>query len=120
MANKNNLIPQAHKLTVEEASKGGIQSGKARAQRKKLRQELEILLSEGDCQKKICLAIIDLAIKGNTKAFEVIRDTIGEKNISDFDLNFPPLIFDDINPFSGLTTEELRILAREEHEKGAN
>lgn len=30
MANEQNLIPQAHKLTVEEASKGGINSGKSR------------------------------------------------------------------------------------------
>lgn len=38
MANEQNLIPQAHKLTVEEASKGGIASGKARRQRKTLAQ----------------------------------------------------------------------------------
>ena len=30
MANEQNLIPQAHKLTVEEASKGGVNSGKSR------------------------------------------------------------------------------------------
>ena len=38
MANPENLIPQAHKLTVEEASRGGIASGKARRERKTLKQ----------------------------------------------------------------------------------
>ena len=38
MANEQNLIPQAHKLTVEEASKGGINSGKARRQKRTLAQ----------------------------------------------------------------------------------
>lgn len=38
MANEQNLIPQAHKLTVEEASKGGIASGVARRQKKTLKQ----------------------------------------------------------------------------------
>ena len=32
MANKNNLIPQQHKLTVEEQSKGGKKSVKAKKQ----------------------------------------------------------------------------------------
>lgn len=38
MANPDTLVPQAHKLTVEEASKGGIASGKARRKRKTLAQ----------------------------------------------------------------------------------
>lgn len=38
MANEQNLVPQAHKLTVEEASKGGIASGKARRQKKTLKE----------------------------------------------------------------------------------
>lgn len=38
MANEQNLIPQAHKLTVEEASKGGIASGIARRQKKTLKE----------------------------------------------------------------------------------
>lgn len=32
---EDNLIPQAHKLTVEEASRGGINSGKSRQAAKK-------------------------------------------------------------------------------------
>ena len=30
MANEQNLIPGGHKLTKEEASKGGVESGKTR------------------------------------------------------------------------------------------
>ena len=38
MANPDTLVPQAHKLTVEEASKGGKRSGEVRKQRKTLAQ----------------------------------------------------------------------------------
>lgn len=38
MANPETLVPQAHKLTVEEQSKGGKASVKARRQRKTLAQ----------------------------------------------------------------------------------
>ena len=38
MANPNTLVPQAHKLTVEEQSKGGKKSVEVRRQRKTLAQ----------------------------------------------------------------------------------
>jgi len=38
MANEQNLVPQAHTLTVEEQSKGGVASGKARRAKKTLRE----------------------------------------------------------------------------------
>lgn len=43
MANEANLIPQAHVLTVEEASKGGQASGIARRQKKTLAQIGEMI-----------------------------------------------------------------------------
>lgn len=46
MANEQNLIPQSHKLTVEEASRGGIASGKARREKADLRKLMEMMLSE--------------------------------------------------------------------------
>lgn len=80
--NEENLIP-FNQLTEEEqrkiASKGGKASVKARRERKALKEELILLLSKGDTQEKISLALIKQALDGNTKAFEVIRDTIGEK-----------------------------------------
>lgn len=81
MANTKNLKPQAHALTVAEASKGGKNSAKARQQRKTLKEELLLLLADGDTQKSISLSLIAKAMSGDTKAFEVIRDTIGEKPV---------------------------------------
>lgn len=78
-------------LTSEEAReigrKGGIASGKARAARKTLKEELLLLLSNGDTQEKVSLALIQQALQGNTKAFEVIRDTVGEKPKDVIDTN---------------------------------
>lgn len=45
MANKKNLIPAAHPLTVEEASKGGKKSGEVRRAKADLRKSLETELS---------------------------------------------------------------------------
>ncbi len=82
MANNQNLKKT---LSTEEARelgrKGGKASVKARKERKALKEELLLLLSEGDTQRKISLSLIKEAAKGNTKAFEIIRDTIGEKPI---------------------------------------
>ena len=81
-AGHSNLIP-ASKQTPEErrenGRKGGIASGIARNERKTLKEQLLILLESGDTQKEVSLALISKALTGDTKAFEVIRDTIGEK-----------------------------------------
>lgn len=45
MANKNNLIPQQHKLTVEEQSKGGKKSVKAKKAKKYIKENLEELMT---------------------------------------------------------------------------
>lgn len=82
MANEKNLKPvRSKKEARERGRKGGIKSGEARAQRKSLREELLLLLSNGETQSKMSLALIDKAMSGDTKAFEVIRDTIGEKPV---------------------------------------
>lgn len=74
----------------EEAKKlgslGGKRSGETRRARKTLREELLALLANGDTQNKMSLALIEEALNGNkagsvTKAFETIRDTIGEKPV---------------------------------------
>ena len=84
MANKGheNLVPQNKRTKAEQreiAKKGGKASGKARQERKKLKDELLLLLEKDDMQEKMCLALIRQAQRGNIKAFEVIRDTVGEK-----------------------------------------
>lgn len=82
MANEQNLIPNSQRSPSEvreNGRKGGIASGKARAERKTLREELLLLLEEDKMQEKISLALLDQARKGNTKAYEIIRDTIRRK-----------------------------------------
>lgn len=105
-----NLIP-TNRRSKEEAKelgrKGGINSGKTRRARKTLREELLALLADGDTQNRMSLALIEEALNGNkagsvTKAFETIRDTIGEKpvdkveqNISGITIDFGDLKNDD-------------------------
>ena len=82
MANEQNLKPLNKRTKSEQreiAKKGGKASAKKRQELKSLKDELLLLLSEGDTQKKISLALIKKALKGDIKAFEVIRDTTGQK-----------------------------------------
>jgi flagellar hook-basal body complex protein FliE len=84
MANKQNLKPQAHKLTVEEQSNGGKASGKARRKRKEFKEALKSALTvvmENDktVQEIGIEALLDKFMKGDAKVFELVRDTIGEK-----------------------------------------
>lgn len=82
MANEENLVDLRDRTTEEQreiARKGGIASGKARAARKTLKEELLLLLEQGDTQEKISLALLQKAMQGDTRAFEVLRDSIGEK-----------------------------------------
>lgn len=105
MANPDNLIPQAHKLTVEEASKGGKKSGEARKRKRSMRDAMEIMLAMSlkpedaeeltdiedirsfaesigkniTIQDAMVFKQIQLALAGSQKSFEIIRDTVGEK-----------------------------------------
>ena len=82
MAGKENLRPVSSKDEARERGrKGGLASGEARRKRKTLKEELLLMLSEGDTQQSVTLALVEKAISGDTKAFEVIRDTIGEKPV---------------------------------------
>ena len=87
MANEQNLKPVSSKKEARERGrKGGLASGESRRKRKTLKEELLLMLSDSDIQQKISLALINEAINGNnagsvTKAFEVIRDTIGERPV---------------------------------------
>lgn len=82
MANEKNLKPVTSKKEARERGrKGGLASGEARRKRKTLKEELLLMLSEGETQQSVTLALIGKAMSGDTKAFEVIRDTIGEKPV---------------------------------------
>jgi len=84
-----NLIPTNRRSKEEvkkNASKGGKISGEVRRSRRTLREELLAILSSGDVQNRMSLALIQEALDGNkagsvTKAYEVVRDTIGEKPV---------------------------------------
>lgn len=82
MANEQNLIPQNKRTKSEQreiAKKGGQASGKARRERKTLKEELITLLETNNYNKKISLSLIQEALRGNVKAFKIIRDTIRRK-----------------------------------------
>lgn len=87
MPNNKNLVPQAHVLTVEEQSAGGRASVEARREKKSLRIALEMLLEKEYKDKNgntitgteaISAKLFEQAMKGNIKAFETIRTTVGQ------------------------------------------
>lgn len=71
MANEKNLIPQAHTLTVEEASKGGQNSGKARREKKTIQKILADLL---DSEIKDSPQFAKLASKMGVESDKSIKD----------------------------------------------
>lgn len=77
MANEQNLIPGQHKLTREEQSRAGIKSGQVRREKRMWKDEIMKRLGEKDWNK-IVDNLIDRASK-NSKDFEVLRDTMGQK-----------------------------------------
>ena len=82
MAGKDNLRPVSSKEEARvRGRKGGLASGEARRKRKTLKEELLLMLSDGETQQSVTIALIEKAMSGDTKAFEVIRDTIGEKPV---------------------------------------
>ena len=92
MANEQNLVrgDEAHTLTAEEASRGGKRSAEVRREKRDLRKALEILMEQDITDKKgntktgteaMALAVFQKALKGDTKAWEIVRDTVGQKPI---------------------------------------
>lgn len=98
MANNKNLKPISSVSEArEKGKKGGKASAKKRAEKRLLKDELLILLDEGDTRKKLSVALINKALSGDTKAYEIIRDTIGQKPIDKQEVNInPPIIVDSI------------------------
>ena len=84
---EENLVANSDRTPEERkriATLGGKASGAARKKRKALRELLEIALQtevSGDqtAAEAVTAALIQKAMDGDTKAFEVIRDTVGEK-----------------------------------------
>lgn len=87
MANEQNLRPGEYQLSQEEAKKGGIASGEARRRKRDLRQALEMLLEKeyrdnnGNAitgAEVITAKLFEKAMKGDVRAFETIRATVGQ------------------------------------------
>ena len=114
MANEQNLKPvKSKKEARERGRKGGLASGEARRKRKTLKEELLLMLSDGDIQEKISIALINEAINGNnagsvTKAFEVIRDTIGERPVEKVQAT------QTVVDMSAFSTEEIKAMLDEQ------
>jgi hypothetical protein len=91
--NDQNLIPNNQRTPKERrdnARKAGIASGKARKEKADLRKMCQMVL-EMDIKGKdgtmksgaeaITLAQLQKALKGDAKAYEVLRDTAGQKPV---------------------------------------
>lgn len=100
--NINNLSPiQSNEEARKKGSAGGKKSGEARRQKRLLKDTLEAMLEVKDkkgntMQDAICIALFKRANCGDTKAFEIIRDTIGQKPVEKVETIEKPIINDDI------------------------
>ena len=89
MANEQNLT---HELTASEQRAGGIASGKARREKKMLRELAQMILEEEITDKatgqKMTQGEAALRVQarkaimdGDVRAFEFLRDTAGQKPV---------------------------------------
>lgn len=84
MARKeDNLIPQAHVLTVEEASRGGKKSAEVRREKATMKKTLEMLLDEKNNKGKSyrelsTLGLIKGAVDGKAENYKIMLQLLGE------------------------------------------
>lgn len=85
--NLKSFSERTEKEQREIQQKGGIASGEARRRKRDLRLALEMLLEKDYTDKKgnvasgaeaITAKLFEQAMKGNVKAFETIRSTVGQ------------------------------------------
>ena len=92
MAVEDNLIPvRSVNEAREKGQKGGVASGAARRRKKEFRDVFQALLDgkeiTGSDGKKLsgtealAMKVFQLALKGDLRAFEIIRDTVGQKPV---------------------------------------
>ena len=89
MANEQNLKPfttdQSREEAVKNGRKGGIASGKAKRENKLIRERILERMGESDWDTMID-NLIERA-SNDTKSFEVLRDTIGQKPVEQLELS---------------------------------
>ena len=91
MPNEQNLIPGAHPLTVDEASKGGKRSGEVRREKADLRRVIQTWLeSQATTDKNgnpmtgaelMAMVAVKEMSKGSARHWELLRDTAGFKPV---------------------------------------
>ncbi|MBQ6554474.1 MAG: hypothetical protein IJR45_01025 [Firmicutes bacterium] len=97
MANEKNLIPEAHKLTVEEQSKGGKKSAQSRRQKADIKKAVQAMLDGVYKDKKqgiektgaevLALKLFEVATDPKNKqcvaAVKLIREIVGQNTTAD-------------------------------------
>ena len=92
MANEQNLKPFTSEQSREEAAKNGAKGGKASGEARRKKRDLKLAIQallESDVKDKktgdvmsgaeaLAVAQFRKAMRGDTKAFEVLRDTSGQ------------------------------------------
>ena len=122
MANEQNLKPNSErspKEVRENGAKGGIKSGEVRRRKRDLKLAMQALL-EADVKDKrtgevmsgaeaIALAQYRKAMKGDAKAFELVRDTSGQKPVEKVEqVNIDGEYLDRVNELKAFFDEEQR------------
>ncbi len=85
--NDENLRTLSPSEAREYGRRGGVRSGEVRRERKKLREYLEVALDKGtdfegeamSNAEAITVALINKAKSGDVRAYQTIRDGLGEK-----------------------------------------
>lgn len=117
---EDNLKPFTSEQSREEAAKngakGGVASGEARRRKRDLKLAIQALL-EADVRDKrtgevmsgaeaLAVAQYRKALKGDTKAFEVLRDTSGQKPVEKVEqVNIDGEYLDKINELRAFFNE---------------
>lgn len=110
MANEQNLT---HTLTESEQRKGGKKSGETRRKKKMLKECFEILLNKTftDENGKVLTGaeataykVFEKALKGDLKAFEIMRDTAGQKPVDEVKTT------QQVVDLSKFTTDEIKAM----------
>lgn len=127
MANEQNLKPLSTSKAREIGKKGGINSGISRRKKKKIKEQFEMLMSldlqddtlkeqitslgipveEITLQMALCVTIMQQALQGNIRAFELIQNTLGQNPINEIENEErQPIIFiNDIKELKDLDLE---------------
>ena len=116
LENLKHFSKEDRERAISEGRKGGLKSGQIKKQKKLFKDLFEVFLDESAIDENakellkmhgleakeitnkmvLILSTYQEAIKGNIKAVEFIRDTIGEKPVEKMEIMETPVIIDDI------------------------